>query len=515
MSEIAAADRPLLRALVFTFFIHAAAMVSMALLLMKGLPGGSGASGAARTAYVAGHPWLWRLGWLPWGLTALSDLILSVALVRTRWVPKIPAIIAMVLACAAVVPDQAGQIHWMTRGVAMAQAAVSSGDYSAYLAYETRIFGQIAFLASALYLAGALAWTWAFASAGLWNRALTWTATMAWTLFLFACIAPVLPVRPAAWMVAAANGAAFVLLQLFFWMLIELLLRRSRVIQGHGRNALWHHPRGGILGGALTLAANSQSIRAFCECLPVPAFVSDVTDVIYVNYLLPAQRLEGLVPDGLELDRLGPNRDLALLTFLTYRHGHFGPRMLGPLRKLLPSPVQSNWRIYVREKGGRSAGIYFFTNAISSTLHALSARLLSEGMPMHVLERAKVERGEDGKIHLRFEGGKGSAPDCEATLAPTEDRTLPASWKEGFADYDAFLAYCVPQDRALSSQPWHGRITRQEINLGIPLSNCQPLAGQVHSRAAEAIAGDAPAVCFHVPRVNFLFTGEEHDRMVP
>jgi hypothetical protein len=73
------------------------------------------------------------------------------------------------------------------------------------------------------------------------------------------------------------------------------------------------------------------------------------------------------------------------------------------------------------------------------------------------------------------------------------------------------LAYCVPQDRAMSSQPWHARITRQEIHLGIPLAACEPLAGTVVSQAAQAFVGNATPFCFRVAQVAFRFDREEHD----
>jgi hypothetical protein len=75
------------------------------------------------------------------------------------------------------------------------------------------------------------------------------------------------------------------------------------------------------------------------------------------------------------------------------------------------------------------------------------------------------------------------------------------------------LAYCVPQDRAMSSQPWYGRTTRQEIDLGIPLSACEPLVGEITSRTAQAIVGHAIPFCFRVARVDFLFAREEYDRL--
>src|SRR6202030_3260175 len=100
-------------------------------------------------------------------------------------------------------------------------------------------------------------------------------------------------------------------------------------------------------------------------------------------------------------------------THLTYRHGHFGPALLGPLRRLLPSPVHTNWRIYVRDRQSGRIGIYFVTNAIASTLHALAARLLSEGMPMHALAGGTVTVGAGDEVRVRLDSGGGSGPDLE------------------------------------------------------------------------------------------------------
>jgi hypothetical protein len=239
--------------------------------------------------------------------------------------------------------------------------------------------------------------------------------------------------------------------------------------------------------------------------------VSDIRDVVYVSYLVPAASLEALVPEGLELQRLGDGGRWALFTFLTYRHGHFGFELLGPLRRLLPSPIQSNWRIHVRDPRTRTEGIYFVTNAISATIPSLCARLLSEAMPMHVFAHAELSRGPDGGVALRLEPGEGSAPDARASLAPCAAPALEGAWRECFGSFQGFLAYCVPQDRAMSTQPWRPRVTRQEIHLGIPLDRCEPLAGEVTSRAARAIAGDALPLCFRVPSVRFRFAEEAYD----
>jgi hypothetical protein len=141
-------------------------------------------------------------------------------------------------------------------------------------------------------------------------------------------------------------------------------------------------------------------------------------------------------------------------------------------------------------------------------------RLLAEGMPLHVLERARLWHTEDSTVYLRLEPGAGSAPDAEALLHPTGERPASGAWSACFASYEEMLAYVVPQDRAFSVQPWQARVTRQEIELGIPLDVCEPLEGALHSQAARALVGESAPFCFRVPSVAFRFEREEHDPLL-
>jgi hypothetical protein len=507
------AARFLEASLLFNFLIHAVAMVSMALLLLPGMPGGGVADDASRVGYIAAHPWLWRLGWAPWQLTALADLVLGVALVRTSWVPRGPAVLTVALTLAAIVPDQLGQLLWITRGVDLAREAVRTGDLRPYLQFEGPVFRMVGIFGCIGYLLGALGWTWCFAAAGTWSRRLTWLSVATWGTFAAAIAIYFLPPRasPGPFWLSLANALGFVLLQLWLIGVIERVVGRCRPAEAHGRYAPWRHASRGPVGWAANWAANSHFARRLAEWMPAPALVSDIRDVVYVNYLVEADRLEPLVPDGLELQRLGPGGRYALFTFLTYRHGHFGPRAFGPIRRLLPSPVQSNWRIHVTDPQTGRRGVYFVSTVISSTPHALAGRLLSEGVPMHVPRRARLSRDDDGTLHLLIDPGGGTAPDVRATLRPSDDRSLPPPWSDCFGDWFGFLGYCVPQDRALSSQPWYGRVTRQEIELGIPLESCRRLEGDVESAAARGIVGEAQPLCFHVPAVTFRFGREEYD----
>ncbi|MCX5748400.1 MAG: DUF2071 domain-containing protein [Proteobacteria bacterium] len=506
----AAHDRNLERALIFNFLIHGVALLFMVVFLIAALPGGSSAPDLQRVAVIAEHPWRFRIGWLPWQLCAVADLWLAIAMVRVRWIPRIPTVVVLVLTIAAVIPDQYAQAVWITRGVELAAT-----DPTAYLTLERAIFPLTAGWGALFYTLAALGWTWSFARAGTWTRLLTILSIPLWSTMLVAVVSPLLPadVRPSPLFVSTANGLGFIQLQLWLALVTEQVLRRARPAEPHGRLAPWRYPGRRPVAWLVDRFANSRLWGAILEPLPELRMRSDIADVVYVNYLIDAAVARTLIPPALELQRLGPDGQYALFTFLTYRHGHFGPALLGPLRRLCPSPVQTNWRLHVVDPHTGHRGIYFVTNAITSTPLALAARMLSEGMPMHVLHRGELAPDADGTLRGALEPGTGSAPDAALALRPAPTApVLAGAWAACFDDYRAFLAYCVPQDRAMSSQPLHARISRQEIELGIPLDACVPLDGTVTSRAAGAIVGDRAPLCFHVARVRFTFTAERHDR---
>src|SRR5262249_26107262 len=159
-------------------------------LLLPGMPGGQNGNVAARLAYVAAHPWLWRLGWLPWQLTALSDLLVSVALLSTRWVPRATALLAVLVTLAGMVPDQSGQLRWVTHGIALAGA----GNLSAYRPFEGDVFVAVAVGGGSGYLLAAVLWSLALARTSAWRPWLTAYSAALWGLFALLALAPVAPV---------------------------------------------------------------------------------------------------------------------------------------------------------------------------------------------------------------------------------------------------------------------------------------------------------------------------------
>lgn len=211
------------RALVFNFLIHGIAMLAMVAMLLPALPGGTDATDAQRVAYLATHPWSWRLGWLTWQLTALADLVFSIAIVRARWIPRLPAIVALALTVAAILPDQTAQAMLVARGVDVAQDAVKSGDTRAFLAFEHTWFPLTSAWAATFYTLGAIAWTWCFAAARTWNRWLTLVSIAAWGAFGVVSVGAILPesLRLPARVVAAGNAIGFVLLEVWFAMVFR------------------------------------------------------------------------------------------------------------------------------------------------------------------------------------------------------------------------------------------------------------------------------------------------------
>jgi hypothetical protein len=246
--------------------------------------------------------------------------------------------------------------------------------------------------------------------------------------------------------------------------------------------------------------------RALTRILPVPLLRSDVRDVIYMTWWVDARHAP-VVPPGY---RLFTHAGRTPYTVLTYRHGHFGPALAGPLRTLFPSPLQSNWRWYLLPDGDAAATpvVLFDRNVIDSVAHAVGARLFSDAMQPHWPARFDHAGSDDG-WHTRIEPGQGSAPALQAQLVPAA--AWPADWAAGaFADPQQALAFLACQEAAIAVSA-DGRIAVTHIDLPIALSQVQPLqlVGQVHCpRVTDTGADLADAFCFRVPQVPFRVVSE-------
>jgi hypothetical protein len=225
------ADRFLVWTLILNVVVHVAAIATMGLCLLPGLPGGPTVDVVDRAAYVAAHPWAWRLGWVPWHLCAVADVLTGIALVSTRWIPKLPALLTLAVTLCAVVPEQTGEITWVTQGVDLASRAGDNPtalvEYAGLEVWALRLTVEVG---ASLYIVMALGWTWCFAAAGTWSRTLSWLSVATWGTLSVASLGLLLPApfRPGPLVAAVTNGVGFPLLVAWLWLVTVRVRARGR-----------------------------------------------------------------------------------------------------------------------------------------------------------------------------------------------------------------------------------------------------------------------------------------------
>ncbi len=272
------------------------------------------------------------------------------------------------------------------------------------------------------------------------------------------------------------------------------------------------HPHPGSTGRLIARLANSTRLanwrHAVMSRLPFVTLASEVADVIYVSWLVDAQAAQALLPPGLTLFQRDGKTPF---TVLTYRHGHFGPRLAGPLRRLMPSPLQSNWRLYLDHAPAGAPQVptvFFLKNVMDSLPHALGTRLFSDILPTHLA--AGMTHGVDDKAaHCAIVAGAGSAPALEVQAQVAGARALDDEWRALFGSWDEAVAHLACQDAAVAYAPRNGKLALGEISLPVELAKVLPLTPL---RADCALLAQLPAVskpfAFLVPSVPFLALSE-------
>jgi hypothetical protein len=272
---------------------------------------------------------------------------------------------------------------------------------------------------------------------------------------------------------------------------------------------MYRHPYPGFPGRALEGLLNARGLarlrHALFSRLPFPVLQSDVTDVIYVTWMVDARAAQTLLPAGL---RPWAHDGLTPFTVLTYRHGHFGPALAGPLRRMFPSPLQSNWRLYLDgplPAGAPANTVWFLENMMDSGAYVAATRLFSDIMRTHRPARFTHDRAA-----TRIEPGAGSAPALAVTVAPTAQPELPPAFAAAFGSWDAAVRMLACQDAALGWSARLGKLVLSHIDLPIPLDAVQPLvpAGPVTCSLLDRLPAAGEPLCFLVPRVPFRVLSE-------
>jgi hypothetical protein len=274
------------------------------------------------------------------------------------------------------------------------------------------------------------------------------------------------------------------------------------------------HPHTGFVGKLLGGIANSRLLlsarRRLMSVLPFLKLQSDVRDVVYLTWLVKAEAVKHLVPPGTTLwQRSG----LTPFTILTYAHGHFGPAGIGGLRAVFPSPLQSNWRLYLEPLPQARPGqrtVLFIKNIMNSTLYAIGTRLFSDALPTHLPLRFSHAR--HGGLHVtHIAGGQGSAPDLRCTVESAASKELPAAFQAVFSGWDEAIDFLCLQDAAVAEVDGIDRLAFAEIDLPIDTQAVRSLALVADSLSCpfvSALGPTSPPLCFAVDNVPFKVISE-------
>jgi hypothetical protein len=264
----------------------------------------------------------------------------------------------------------------------------------------------------------------------------------------------------------------------------------------------YRHPHPGILGRVCEALLNSARVadlrQAVMQRLPFLQLESDVKDVVYLTWMVDVETAQALAPAGVPLWQ---HEGKTPFTILSYRHGHFGPALLGPLRRIMPSPLQSNWRLYAEAPGQ----VVFLKNILGSPVHALATRLLSDVLQSHYPQRF-LHESNDGRFRTVITPGAGSAPALLCEVAATASKTAPPQ----FSTWEAAVQFLACQHIAVAHVARNGRVAASEIDLPIELSQVRPLAsiGDVHCPLLEQLGVSGEPFCFLVPEVEFRVRSE-------
>jgi hypothetical protein len=274
-------------------------------------------------------------------------------------------------------------------------------------------------------------------------------------------------------------------------------------------------PRRGLIHGLTAVLSNSKLVarcrRAFTSIFPFLKMQSDITNVVYINWIVESEKVYHLVPKGFEL---WEENGLTVFTILTYRHGNFGPAFLGPLRRLFFSPIQSNWRLYLKSAQPQlppGSTVLFLKNSMSSHLYALGTRVFSDALSTHLPQKF-VHSYHDGVFETLISPGKGSAPIFNCVTPASNEKELNTAFSDMFESWQKAIKFLSFQDAAVSYTDRDSVLALCEIQLPIDIATIRPLKFQSEGFQCpmlEEFSPQSEPLCFVIPNVSFLATSEQ------
>ena len=187
-------------------------------------------------------------------------------------------------------------------------------------------------------------------------------------------------------------------------------------------------------------------------------FRSDITEVVYVNYLVPVARWLRFVPPGFRCSSQAGGPRWACLR-LTYRHGDFEAGVFQTLRRLCGSRCSLTGEFMSATTAPANKGLLRH-DAVTTALCTPGARPDPVNRYADAFRAVGDPRRRLAACKVVLEPGTGQRPGC-SWIWSSADRSY-GPWAQCFADcMPAMLHYAVPQNRAPSTLPADLRTVRR------------------------------------------------------
>ena len=244
--------------------------------------------------------------------------------------------------------------------------------------------------------------------------------------------------------------------------------------------------------------------------LPFLKLSSEVEDIVYMTWMVPVQACAPFLPAGTPLMQ---HHGLTPFTILSYRHQHFGPALLGPWRRCCPSPLQSNWRLYLASSSGLPASgqtVFFLKNIMDSLPYTLATRLFSDALPTHLPQHFSHQR-EPARIVTSIQSGSGSAPLLDADISLSADKELNPVFASVWGSWHEAVRWITQQEAAISYLPQEHLLAYAEIELGIESADILPAQAlqPVDCPLLQALQPVSGPLCFVVRKASFAALSEQ------
>ena len=237
---------------------------------------------------------------------------------------------------------------------------------------------------------------------------------------------------------------------------------------------------------------------------------SQATDTVYMSWLVDIEKVKNRFPEPIQLwEKDGKT----IFSILFYHHHHFGLHCLGPLRKIFPSPRQSNWRFYLADDIV-SKTVIFEQIVVDKMLYVFGGRLLSDAMPaqydpnfQHDVQRIDQEL----KIQARIE--MDAKYSLQVKLQSEKAQQIPIEWCDIFQHWNEAFEFLVPQEHAwVECVDDPRQLSQGNIKIMANFNDIQTLKiTEIDCPLLEEFGVDvnSPAMCFYIPNLDFHVLSEE------